>query len=234
IPRQPVEGGAGRLERLVEVAEPHLEDDLAFAALAQAQPLLAGDQPAERRNRRRLAARPRKGRPGQRVRMLGDESAPEERAERMAEEDDRPPRLFGDDEAGQGPEVANDIVPAPLVGEMAEIGRDALGPVAAMIAGVDAVARRVERGGETSVAAAVLGEAMGDLHAPARTPSGEPATCEDALTIVGAKLEFAPRHSSPDLPSAPLRFGKALESRSYPLAASSRRATGKFSSPNRS
>ena len=41
-----------------------------------------------------------------------------------------------------------------------------LGPVAAMVVGVSRVARGVERGGETGVAGAVLGEAMGDLHEP--------------------------------------------------------------------
>ena len=119
---EPVEGGARRLERLVEVAEPHLEDGVALAALAEPQALPAGDEPPERRDHRRLAARARKDRAGERVRMLGDEPASEERAQRMAEEDDRRPRLLGGDPAVQGPEVADDLVPSAFVGEMAEIG----------------------------------------------------------------------------------------------------------------
>ena len=122
VARKPVEGGAGGLERLVEVAEPHLEDGVALAALAEPQALLAGDEPPERRDHRRLAARARKRHARERVGMLGDEAAPEERAQRMAEEDDRRARLLGGDQAVQGPEVADDLVPSALVGEMAEIG----------------------------------------------------------------------------------------------------------------
>ena len=115
----------------------------------------------------------------------------------MAEEDDRRPRLLGGDQAVQGPEVADDLVPAPFVGEMAEIGRGGVRPVAAMIAGVDCVACGVERGGETGIAGAVLGEAVGDLHDRARTPSWQPATREQGLAVVGAKRELAPRHFRP-------------------------------------
>ena len=86
----------------------------------------------------------------------------------MAEEDDWRARLLGGDEAVEGPEVADDLVPSALIGEMAEIGGRRLRPVAAMIVGVNGVARGVERGGETRVTAAVLGEAMGDLHHRAR------------------------------------------------------------------
>ena len=82
-------------------------------------------------------------------------------------------RLLGGDQTVQGPEVADDLVPSALVGEMAEIGGGGLGPVAAMIVGVNGVARGVERRGETRVTGAVLGEAMGDLHDPrAERPSG--------------------------------------------------------------
>ena len=113
----------------------------------------------------------------------------------MAEEDDRRPRLLGGDQAVQGPEVADDLVPSAFVGEMAEIGGGALGPMAAMIVGVNRVARGVERGGETRVAGAVLGEAMGDLHDRARRTFRQPTPRQQGLAIVGAKVEFAPRHS---------------------------------------
>ena len=93
----------------------------------------------------------------------------------MAEEDDRRPRLFGRDQAIEGPEVADHLVPSPLVGEMAEIGGGRTWPVAAHVGDVDAIAGGVERGGETGVTAAVLGEAMGDLHDRARASLGQPA-----------------------------------------------------------
>ncbi len=63
----------------------------------------------------------------------------------MAEEDDRHARLLGGDQAVEGPEVADDLVPSALVGEMAEIGGACLGAVAAMIVGVSRVACGVER-----------------------------------------------------------------------------------------
>ena len=40
----------------------------------------------------------------------------------MAEEDDRNARLLGGDQAVEGPEVADDLVPSAFIGEMAEIG----------------------------------------------------------------------------------------------------------------
>src|ERR1700722_5692325 len=80
VAREPVGAGARRLERLVEFAEPELKDRVAFAALPEPHALLAGDQPPQRRNHRRPAVRSRKRSAGQRVRMLGDEPAPEERA----------------------------------------------------------------------------------------------------------------------------------------------------------
>ncbi len=113
----------------------------------------------------------------------------------MAEEDDRRPRLLGGDQAVEGPEVADDLVPSALVGEMAEIGGLSLGPMAAMVVGVSRVARGIERGGETGVTGAVLGEAMGDLQNRAWRPLRQPAPREQGLAIVGAKLEFALRHS---------------------------------------
>ena len=113
----------------------------------------------------------------------------------MAEEDDWTPRLLGGDQAVEGPEVADDLVPSALVGEMAEIGGRGFGPVTAMVVGVSRVARGIERGGETGVAGAVLGEAMGDLQNRARRPFRQPTPRQEGLAIVGAKLEFASRHS---------------------------------------
>ena len=81
-----------------------------------------------------------------------------------------------------------------LVGEMAEIGRGGLGPVSAMVVGVHRIARGVERRGEPGVAGAVLGEAVGDLHNRPRAALGQPAAREQALPVVGPKLELAPRH----------------------------------------
>ena len=86
-------------------------------------------------------------------------------------------RLLGGDQAVQGPEVADDLVPSPFVGEMAEIGRGRFRPVAAKIVGVDAVAGGVERRGETRIAGAVLGETMGDLH---DRPRAVPPAASDA------------------------------------------------------
>ena len=93
----------------------------------------------------------------------------------MAEEDDWRPRLLARDQAIEGPEVADDLVPPAFVGEMPEICRSRLGPVAAMVVGVSRVARSIQRRGETGVAGAVLGEAMGDLHNCARRPFRQPA-----------------------------------------------------------
>ena len=113
----------------------------------------------------------------------------------MAEEDDRQPRLLGGDQPVERPEVANDLVPSALVGEMAEISGRRLGPVTAMVIGVSRIARGIERGGETGVAGAVLGEAMGDLQNRARGTFRQPTPPQKGLAIVGAKLEFASRHS---------------------------------------
>ena len=166
--------------------------------------------------------------------MLGDEPAAEERAQRMAEEDDRRPRLLGGDQAVQGPEVADHLVPSALVGEMAEIGGGGLGPVAAQVVGVDPVARGVERGGETGVAGAVLGEAVGDLHDRARAPFRQPAARQQALPVVGAKHELAARHSALVLPS--LVVGAADFSRNLtPIrraASSAARGRTRLGSPN--
>ena len=156
--------------------------------------------------------------------MVGDKPAGEERAQRMAEEDDRRSRLLGGDQAVQGPEVADHLVPAALVGEMAEIGGRGLGPVAAQVVGVNPVARVVERGGETGVAGAVLGEAMGDLQNRARAPFRQPAARQQGLPVVGAKREFAFRHFD-----SPSRRRRTLFRN--PPAASSARA-GPDSSPN--
>src|ERR1700733_16036422 len=129
--------------------------------------------------------------------MSGDEPAPEERAQRMAEEDDRRPRLLGGDQAIERPEVADNLVPPALVGEMAEIGGGTARPVPAMIVGISPVACGVEGGGDTRVAGAVLGEAMGDLHKSARATFGEPTPPQEGLTVVGAKRELASRHPRP-------------------------------------
>ena len=115
----------------------------------------------------------------------------------MAEEDDWRARLLGGDQAVQGPEVADDLVPSALVGEMAEIGGGGLGPVTAMIVGVNRVACGVERRGETRVTGAMLGEAVGDLDDRARRRFRQPATRQQVLAIVGAKHEFASRHCRP-------------------------------------
>ena len=104
--------------------------------------------------------------------------------------------LFGD-QAVHGPEVADDLVPSALVGEMTEIRGGGLGPVATMVVGVNRVARGVERRGQTRVAGAVLGEAVGDLQNRARRTFGKPTPRQEVLAIVGAKVELAPRHSAP-------------------------------------
>src|SRR3984885_4429579 len=178
-----------------------------LAALAEPQALLAGDQPPQRRDRRRFAVRAREGHASERVRVPGDEPAPEERAEGMAEEDDRRPRLLGGDQSVERPEVANDLVPAALIGEVAEIGGGRLWPVTAMVVGVGRVARGIERSGETCVAGAVLGEAMGDLHDRTRRTFWQPTPRQQGLAIVGAKVEFAPRHLPPLIVAVPWRAG---------------------------
>ena len=124
----------------------------------------------------------------------------------MAEEDDWNARLLGGDQAVQSPEVADDLVPSPFVGKMAEIGGGGLGPMTAMIVGVSRVTRSVERSGKTGVAGAVLGEAMGDLHNRARRTFRQPKPREEGLAIVGAKVEFALRHC-PLIVAVPLRAG---------------------------
>src|SRR3984957_17427407 len=129
--------------------------------------------------------------------MSGGKPAPEERAQRMAEEDDRRPRLLGGDQAIERPEVADNLVPPALVGEMAEIGGGTARPVPAMIVGISPVACGVEGGGDTRVAGAVLGEAMGDLHQSARATFGEPTPPQEGLTVVGAKRELTSRHPRP-------------------------------------
>src|SRR5262249_39815090 len=77
-------------------------------------------------------------------------------------------------------------------------------PMTAMVVGVNGVARGVERGGETSIAPAVLGEAVGDLHDRPRPSLGQPAAREQAVPVVGEKRECAPRHS----PLSMLRIAK--------------------------
>src|SRR5580692_3456273 len=126
--------------------------------------------------------------------MPRDEAPPKEGAERMAEEDDWNARLLGDDQAIERPEVADNLVPSALVGEMAEIGGRSLRSVPAMIVGVNAIPRGIEGGGDPRVTGAVLGKAMGDLHHRVRGIFGEPTPREQGLAIIGAKLEFARRH----------------------------------------
>src|ERR1700722_3080701 len=113
----------------------------------------------------------------------------------MAEEYDRRPWLFRGDQTVEGPEVADDLVPSALVGEMAEIGGRRLGPMAAVVVGVSRIACFVERCRETGVAGAVLGEAMGDLQDRARRTFRQPTPCKKHLAVGGAKVEFAFRHS---------------------------------------
>ena len=145
----------------------------------------------------------------------------------MAEEDDWNARLLFGDQAVQGPQVADDLVPSALVGEMAEIGRRSLGPVAAMIVGVNGVAGGVERRGETRVAGAVLGEAMGDLDDRPRAPLGKPTPRQEVLAIVGAKVELAPSFAAAHLralSAIPLEIS-LIRSRVKPVG---RIAAGKF------
>ena len=83
----------------------------------------------------------------------------------------------------------------------------ALGPWPRMIGGVDAIARGVERGGETGVAAAMLGEPVRDLDDRARRTFWQPTPREEALAIVGAKRRIrSPALPPPDLRSSPSRF----------------------------
>ena len=137
--------------------------------------------------------------------MLGDEVLPEERSERMAEEDNRNARLLLGDQPVHGPEIADDFSPSAVVGEMAEVRRGGLGPVAAIVVRVNRVARRVERRGEAGVAGAVLGEAVGELHHRPQAPFRQPAPGQKAPPVVGSKLELAPRHSRPYPPKPGLR-----------------------------
>src|ERR1700727_3167861 len=141
----------------------------------------------------------------------------------MAEEDDSSARLLGGDPAVQGPEVADDLVPSAFIGEVAEVGGGSLGPMAAMVVGVDRVARGVKCGGEPGVAGAVLGEAMGDLHDRARRTLWQPTPRQKGVAIVGAKLEFAFRHSSSHLKGQRILF------RNPPSASSSRTSQTPFS-----
>ena len=129
--------------------------------------------------------------------MLGDELLSEERPERMAEEDDRNARLLLGDQPIHGPEVADDLAPSPVVGEMAEVRGGGLGPVATMIAGEDRIAGGVERRGEARVTGAVLGETMGDLHHRPRRSLRQPAAGQKAQPIVGPKPELPLRHRLP-------------------------------------
>ncbi len=158
------------------------------------QPLGAGDPTAERRDRRRLAVRPRIGGAGQRLRMLGDETPADERPERMAEKDDRKPRLLRGDQPVEGPEVADAFRPAVPVGEMAKVRRGRGGAVAAQVRGVGGVAGRIEGLSEPRVAPAVLGEAMGDLDDRARRAVRQPAPAEESDAVLALKDKLAPRH----------------------------------------
>src|ERR1700722_1378671 len=109
----------------------------------------------------------------------------------MTEEDDWLPRLLRGERAVQSPEVADDLVPSAYIGEVAEVGGCRPGPVTAMVVGVDRVTCGVKRSGQTSVAGAMLGEAMGDLHNRARRTFWQPTPRQEGLAIVGAKVEFA-------------------------------------------
>ena len=144
--------------------------------------------------------------------MLGDELLPEERPERMAEEDDRNARLLLGDQPVHGPEIADDFAPSAVVGEMAEVGGRGPRPVAAMVVRINRIARGVERRGEAGVTGAVLGEAVGDLHHRPRPPFRQPAPGQKALPVVGPKLELAPRHSRPSRPGLRPAFGPCCSS----------------------
>src|SRR3984957_19679731 len=151
----------------------------------------------------------------------------------MAEKHDRRPRQFRGDPAVQGPQVANDLAPTAFVGEMAEIGGRSFWAVTAMVVGVSRVARGIERGGETGVAGAVLGEAMGDLHDCARRTFRQPTPREHGLAIVGAKVELATRHSRSHLKGQRILFRNppsASSARPRPDAVQSRQI---YSSQNR-
>src|ERR1700733_2277700 len=151
----------------------------------------------------------------------------------MAEEDDRRPRLLRGDEAVEGPEVANDLVPSAFVGEMAEIGGRSFGPVTAMVVGVSRVARGIERVGERGVAGAVLGEAMGDLQNRARRTFRQPTAPQKRLAIVGAKVEFAPRHSPSHLKGQRILFRNPPSASSAQTRPGSVRSRQIYSSQNR-
>ena len=126
----------------------------------------------------------------------------------MAEEDDWRARLLGGDQAVHGPEVADDLVPSALVGEMAKVGAGRAWPVPAMIIGVNGVACGVERCGETRVTAAMLGEAMGDLDHRARRRVWQPATRQEVLAIVGAKRRIRFRAFRPADSVVPFPMGR--------------------------
>jgi hypothetical protein len=194
---------------LVVVAEPHVEEKLALATPAEPEPLDAGEDAADRRNRRRLAVRARKNGARQRVRMAGDELPAEERSQRMAEEDDRNAGLVRGDQAVERPKITHRLRPAILVGEMSEIGGLRARPVAAMVVGVDPVARFVERRRKAGIAGAVLGEAMRDLHDCPRSSVRQPAPPEKPRAVMGLKRELGRRHV-PLLPAGASDFMSVL------------------------
>ena len=103
----------------------------------------------------------------------------------MPEEHLRKAGVTAVDLVGDDMEIIEAGAPAILLGEEAEVPRRAGRPVAAMVAGVDDIARAGQRFGEPRVASAVLGEPMRDLERRLRLALRRPAAHENGASLVG-------------------------------------------------
>ena len=235
VAREPVELGARRLERLVESAEPHLNDELAFAALAQPQPLRAGDQPAERRIAGGLPFEPDRATPASASECSATNARPRNEPSEWPRKTIGTPGCSAAISRFKVQRSPTTLSHPPSSAKWPRSAGGGLRPVAAMVAGVNRVAGGVERRGETGVAGAVLGEAMGDLHHRARRPFGQPAPRRAG----SGRRRRESSNSLPGIP-APFTFAVAPVSRERrgshpysPAASSGSGQPGKFSSQNR-
>src|ERR1700761_7128784 len=132
--------------------------------------------------------------------MLSDEVLAKERAHRMAEKDDRRAGIIRGDAAIDLPQIGRAFGPAILWREETEIlGRLGRTAMAAMVVGIDGIARAGQCLGQPGITAAMLGQAMRDLHGGARRPVRCPAIDEQLDAIFGYEPDARRFHASPEI-----------------------------------
>ena len=115
----------------------------------------------------------------------------------MTEQDDRHARVIGGNASVETPQIVEALVPAAAGGEEAQILGAACGKaVAAMVTGIDGVAGLAQRRRQSSIARAMLGEPMSDLHDAARRRLRPPAMNEKRNAVRGGEREARGLHRS--------------------------------------